>query len=157
MHHLTWYLPTIFGAIVAMSLTATLLDTRHQSAKARVLYMSKMLRQSTISVGAYWILVFILSLVVAAAIWLLLLLLIWMPSDFFQNYVGTSVLTNTLSNLKPVLYRSGTSPGITAIPLMDYFSLYTATILGPVIGLWSIWSQYHPKSAPSLPKSSSQS
>jgi len=147
-----WYLLSLASIVLVLSCWVTYTHTADHAVAERARYLRKLLVQFTISVGAYWILIYILALVIAAAVWLILLLLIWVPSDFFQNYLGSSVFTHALSNLKPFLYRSASSPGFTAIPMLDYFSLYAAATLGPLSGIWSIWSQYHPKAVVSLEK-----
>lgn len=147
-----WYLLSLACIILILSFWITVNNTRQAKGAERARYLQKLFVQFSISVGAYWILVFILSLVIAAALWLILLLLIWVPSDFFQNYLGSSVFTHVLNGLRPILYRSASSPGFTAIPMLDYVSLYTATILGPACGLWSIWTQYHSKPTTPLEK-----
>jgi len=152
MTNIHWYLIFLACVILVASLLMTVLDTQQQPWPDRARYMRKLLGQFGLSMVAYWILVFILSLVIAAAIWLLLLLLIWVPSDFMQNYLGSPLLTHTLHGIKPILFHSATSPGITAIPLLDYVSLYAATVLGPLFGLWSIWKQFHPKQVADLQK-----
>ena len=136
-----WYMVTVTSLLVMVSIWATIANTPHQKPIDRVRYMANLFIQFAISAGAYWILTFILVLVIAAAFWLFLLLLIWVPSDFFQNYFDSNLLSRALNNIKPIIYRSANSPGITAIPLLDYLSLYSAFILGPWFGIWSILSQ----------------
>jgi len=142
MINLHWYLITITSLLVLASLWATIAHTPNQDLTHRFRYLTNLFVQFSISVGAYWALVFILVLVIASAFWLLLLLLIWVPSDFFNHYLDFDVLSRALQNIKPVIYRSSTSPGITAIPLLDYLSLYSAYILAPWFGIWSILSQH---------------
>lgn len=147
-----WYLLSLAVIILFLSCWITFNNTRHVTVAERARYLKKLLVQFTISLGAYWILVFILSLVIAAALWLILLLLIWVPSDFFQNYLDSSVFTHALNGLKPILYRSSSSPGFTHVPMLDYISIYTAATVGPLCGIWSIWSQFQPKPTNNLEK-----
>jgi len=92
---------------------------------------------------AYFALFFVLTLVVAGAIYLILLLLIYVPSDFMRNYFGFDGLTKALGSLMPVIQSNPSSPGITGIPLLDYFSLLSF-LLGPACGAKCIIGQYPP-------------
>lgn len=136
-----WYIATVLLLLVLMSIWATFANTPQAKFAERTQYFAHTFAACVTSVIAYWVLVFILVLVIAAALWLILLLLIWVPSDFLQNYFGSDLLSRALHNIKPIIYRSAHSPGLTAIPLLDYLSLYAAHILGPWFGVWSILSQ----------------
>ena len=133
--------------MLAASIWATAVNTPDLVAKERFHYLSNTFINCAISSIAYWILVYILVLVIAAAIWLALLLLIWVPSDFFQNYFGSDVFARALANIKPAIYKTASSPGFTHIPLLDYLSLSAAYILGPWLGIWSILRQARPVAA----------
>ncbi|MCI0507933.1 MAG: hypothetical protein L0Z73_17745 [Gammaproteobacteria bacterium] len=108
----------------------------------RLRFFTGICAETIVSGVAYWCLVFVLALAIATALWLILMLLIWVPSDFFRNYAGFDLFSTILSNLKPFIYRSPTSPGITAIPLLDYISLYSAFVFGPWFAIWSITIKY---------------
>ena len=138
-----WYLITVFMLISAVSAWVSLSDHSLHSMKERFGCFRSTAVNCSISAIAYWILVFILSLVIAAGIWLFLLLLVWVPSDFFQNYFGFDVFANALQSIKPAIYKSAASPGFTHIPLLDYVSLVAAYLLGPFLGIWSIIKQSH--------------
>ena len=141
MLDIRWYLLVVAVPMLLASIWATVNNTPDQSHRERLNYLRGTFIKCAISSIAYWILVFILTLVIAAGIWLALLLLIWVPSDFFQNYFGADVFSKALANIKPAIYKTAGSPGITAIPLLDYLSLTAAYILGPWLGIWSILSQ----------------
>ncbi len=141
MEGLHWYLLVIASLMLVASVWATAINTPDQPPKQRLHYLMGTFSNCAISSFAYWILVFILALVIAAGIWLALLLLIWVPSDFFQNYFGSDIFARALANIKPAIYKTATSPGITHIPLLDYLSLTAAYILGPLFGIWSILRQ----------------
>ncbi|WP_455375204.1 hypothetical protein [Kaarinaea lacus] len=141
MVELHWYLLVIAVPMLLASVWATAVNTPNRPAKERLHYLGGMFVNCALSSFAYWILVFILSLVIAAGIWLALLLLIWVPSDFFQNYFGSDIFARALANIKPAIYKTAGSPGITNIPLLDYISLSAAYILGPWFGIWSILKQ----------------
>ena len=141
MLDIRWYLLAVAVLMLLASIWATVSNTPDQLPRERLNYFTGTFVNCAISSVAYWILVFILSLVIAAGIWLALLLLIWVPSDFFQNYFGADVFSKALANIKPAIYKTASSPGITAIPLLDYLSLTAAYILGPWLGIWSILNQ----------------
>lgn len=147
-----WYLLTVLLLALIASAWATLNDPSAHTAKERFQCMTSTTVNCIISSIAYWILVFILSLVIAAGIWLFLLLLVWVPSDFFQNYFGSDIFSNALQNIKPAIYKSSASPGMTHIPLMDYISLIAAYLLGPLLGIWSILKQSHVAPTDSSPQ-----
>ena len=147
-----WYLLTILILALIASTWATFNDPSIQTAKERFHAMTGTTINCIISTIAYWILVFILSLVIAAGIWLFLLLLVWVPSDFFQNYFGSDIFSNALQNIKPAIYKSSASPGMTHIPLMDYISLIAAYLLAPLLGIWSILKQAHVAAADNAPQ-----
>ena len=137
----SWYFATVASLLVFVALWATIANTPNVTFADRLRYMANLFVQFTISACAYWILVFILALVIATALWLLLLLLIWVPSDFFQNVLDSQIFSQAQHNIKPIMFRTAGSPGMTSIPLLDYLSLYAAHILGPWLGIWSILSQ----------------
>lgn len=147
-----WYLLTVSVLVLIASVWATFSDSTIHTAKERFHCMSSTAINCVISAIAYWMLVFILSLVIAAGIWLFLLLLVWVPSDFFQNYFGADVFANALQNIKPAIYKSASSPGITHIPLLDYISLSAAYLLAPLLGIWSILKQSHLSSSDGSPQ-----
>lgn len=153
MIDLNWYLATVALLVIMTALWETISQEDSRSIREQFSNFMGLCAEITISAIAYWILVFILSLAIATALWLILLLLIWVPSDFFQNYVGLEVFSKALQNIKPLIYRTTSSPGITAIPLLDYVSLYAAFILGPWFGIWSILSKCHEDKAPTGAKS----
>ena len=148
MIDLNWYLITIALLVTATAMWETISQADIHSIRERISHFTALAVEISISAIAYWVLVFILSLAIALAFWLILMVLIWVPSDFFQNYLGFEVFSNALQNIKPLIYRSTSSPGITAIPLLDYVSLYSAFILGPWFGIWSILSKYHGEKTP---------
>lgn len=141
MLELHWYLLVIAISMILASIWATAVNTPNQPPKDRLRYFAGTVTNCAISSFAYWVLVFILALVIAAGIWLALLLLIWVPSDFFQNYFGSDVFSQALANIKPAIYKTAGSPGMTNIPLLDYISLSAAYFLGPWLGIWSILKQ----------------
>ena len=147
MVEIHWYLLVVAIPMLLVSIWATAVNTQHQVPKDRFQYLIRTFANCAISSIAYWMLVFIKALVIAAGIWLVLLLLIWVPSDFFQNYFGSDVFARALANIKPAIYKSAGSPGITHIPLLDYLSLSAAYILGPWLGIWSILRQTRPTPA----------
>lgn len=144
-----WYLATVAFIIVTAAVWTTLSETEAHSVRDKLSTATKISSEIAISSIAYWCLVFILSLAIATAMWLILLLLIWVPSDFFQNFAGIELFADVLHSIKPLIYRSATAPGITAVPLLDYMSLYCAFLLGPCLGIWSIQIQYHQDKTPS--------
>ena len=152
MIDILWYILAVAILIGFGSLWATAVNPTLQSAKARAVYFRNTAVNCAISTIAYWMLVFILSLVIATGIWLFLLVLVWVPSDFFQNYFGADVFANALHNIKPAIYKSASSPGITHIPLLDYISLSAAYLLAPLLGIWSILKQSHVSSAERTPQ-----
>lgn len=143
-----WYLVAV-AAIIVISASWSVLSAAddHPTATEKLKFFGNVCLESSISAIAYWCLVFILGLAVALALWLILILLIWVPSDFFHNYLGLEAFTKALSTLKPYLYRSPSSPGFTAIPLLDYVSLYSAFIFGPWFGVWSILKKHQKRKA----------
>jgi hypothetical protein len=141
MLELHWYLLVIAIPMLLASIWATAVNTPDQPPKERLHYLAGTFINCAISSFAYWVLVFILALVIAAGIWLAFLLIIWVPSDFFQNYFGSDVFARALANIKPAIYKTAGSPGMTNIPLLDYISLYAAYILGPWFGIRSILRQ----------------
>lgn len=147
-----WYLLVVAIPMLVASVWAMAVNTQDQPPKDRFHYFAGTFINCAISSIAYWILVFILALVIAAGIWLALLLLIWVPSDFFQNYFGSDVFARALANIKPAIYKTAGSPGLTHIPLLDYISLSAAYLLGPWLGIWSILKQSRvpQKSAPGI-------
>jgi len=149
MIDLYWYLATIALLVVASALWETISQTETHSVQDQFRHFAGVCVEISISSIAYWVLVFILSLAIATALWLILLLIIWVPSDFFQNYVGLEFFSKALHTIKPLMYRSSGSPGITAIPLLDYISLYSSIVLGPLFGIWSILSKYQEGKSPS--------
>ncbi|WP_455219947.1 hypothetical protein [Kaarinaea lacus] len=153
MIDLKWYLAIVTLLVVTVALWETISRADSRSIREQANNFMGLCVEFTISAGAYWILVFILSLAIATALWLILLLVIWVPSDFFQNYAGMEVFSKALQNIRPIIYRTASSPGITSIPLMDYVSLYAAFILGPWLGIWSILSKHQENNAPSSAKS----
>ncbi|WP_455209465.1 hypothetical protein [Kaarinaea lacus] len=129
--------------VITVSAWATFSQSEYQGATVeRLKFFIHMCAESVVSGLAYWCLVFVLALAIATALWLVLMLLIWVPSDFFRNYVGLEVFSKALQNIKPFIYRSPASPGMTSIPLLDYLSLYSAFIFGPWFGVMSILSKY---------------
>lgn len=149
MVDIEWYLLAVAVPMLMASIWATAANTQLQSTKERLHHMGGTFVNCAISSFAYWVLVFIMTLVIAAAIWLVLLLLIWVPSDFFQQYFGSDVFTRALSNIKPAIYKTASSPGFTHIPLLDYLSLSAAYLLAPWLGIWSILRQTRPTSTSS--------
>ena len=141
MVEIQWYLLVVAVPMLAASVWATAANTQLQSTKERFHYLGGTFVNCAISSFMYWVLVFIMTLVIAAAIWLVLLLLIWVPSDFFQHYFDSDVFTRALSNIKPAIYKTASSPGFTHIPLLDYLSLAAAYFLAPWLGIWSILRQ----------------
>lgn len=141
MVELHWYLLVIAVLMLLASIWATAVNTPNLAPKPRLQYCMRTFSNCAISGLAYWALIFILALVIAAGIWLALLLLIWVPSDFFQNYFGSDVFARALANIKPAIFKTAGSPGITHIPLLDYLSLTAAYILGPWFGILSILRQ----------------
>jgi len=152
MIDLNWYFATIALLVIATALWETISQADSHSIREQFSHFVGICVEISISAAAYWILIFILALAIATALWLILMLLIWVPSDFFQNYVGLEVFSKALQNIKPLIYRSAGSPGVTAIPLLDYVSLYSAFVLGPWFGIWSILSKYHEDKTPSSAK-----
>lgn len=149
MIELNWYLSIVALLVVTVALWETISLADSRSIRQQTSNFLGLCVEITISASAYWILIFILSLAIATALWLILLLVIWVPSDFFQNYAGLEVFSKALNNIRPLIYRTASSPGITAIPLLDYVSLYAAFILGPWLGIWSILSKHQENKAPS--------
>ena len=147
-----WYLLTVATLIIMASGWATLTNHSLHTSKERLHFLGGTVLNCIISATAYWMLVFVLALVIAAGIWLFLLLLVWVPSDFFQNYFGADVFAKALKNIKPAIYTTYSSPGITHIPLLDYVSLTAAYILGPWLGVRSILNQGHTPPAHSNPQ-----
>lgn len=141
MIDIQWYLLTVGILVLFAACWATVANSGLQTGKERLQYLAGTTINCAISISAYWALVFVLSLVLAAGIWLVLLLLIWVPSDFFQNYLGSNVFTDALQNIRPAIFKSASSPGMTHIPLLDYVSLSAAYVLGPWLGIWSILRQ----------------
>lgn len=141
LNALHWYLVTVAILITVASAWATLLQDG-ENFRGRLRYFGGLFVESAISAAAYWALIFVLALVAATALWLIILLVIWVPSDFFQHYFGADVFSRALQNIKPLIYRAPGSPGLTAIPLLDYLSLYAAFIFGPWFGIWSILAKY---------------
>jgi hypothetical protein len=150
-----WYLLAVAAIIIACSAWGTVYNADSPAARQKMKFFASMCLESVVSVVAYWCLVFILALAIATALWLILMLLIWVPSDFFRNYVGLEAFSKALHNIRPYIYRSATSPGFTSIPLLDYVSLYSAFVFGPWFGVWSILSKYQKSKnlAPSTPDS----
>lgn len=136
-----WYLIAVAIPMLLAALWATVNNTPDQTPRERLSFFTSTFVNCAISSFAYWVLVFILALVIAAGLWLALLLLIWVPSDFFQNYFGADVFAKALANIKPAIYKTASSPGITKIPMLDYLSLMAAYILGPLFGIKSILQQ----------------
>jgi len=148
MLDIRWYLLIVATPMLLVSIWTSLQTTAHQPAKKRLACVWGTFANCAISSIAYWLLAFILALVIAAGIWLMLLLLIWVPSEFFQNYFGTDVFARALDNIKPAIFKSAASPGFTHIPLLDYLSLSVAYVLGPLLGIWSILNQSRDKTDP---------
>jgi len=155
MIDLNWYLVTIASLVFATALWETISQSQadSQSIRQQASNFAGICVEISISAIAYWILIFILSLAIATALWLIVMLIVWVPSDFFKHYVGLEVFSQVLQNIKPLIYRSSSSPGITGIPLLDYFSLYSAFVLGPWFGIWSILSKHHEDNTPASAKS----
>jgi len=149
-----WYLLVVAIPMLLVALWSTLQNTSSEPPKKRLHYFWGTFVNCAISSTAYWVLVFVLTLVIAAAIWLMLLLIIWVPSEFFQNYFGSDVFSRALENIKPAIYKSPGSPGFTHIPLLDYLSLSAAYVLGPIWGVWSILNQNRegPRSSDAQPQ-----
>ncbi|MGD8558400.1 MAG: hypothetical protein PVF34_02115 [Gammaproteobacteria bacterium] len=139
---LQWYLVTVASVIAVIAAWASF-AYEAQGYKDRIQHFGQVFFESVVSTAAYWALIFVLALVAAGALWLIILLLIWVPSDFFHYYFDADVFARALQNIRPLIYRSAGSPGITAIPLLDYLSLYAAYIFGPLCGIWSILGKYH--------------
>lgn len=147
-----WYLLTVGILILIASAWTTLSNSSLHTSKEKLHFLGGMMLNCVVSATAYWMLVFVLALVISGAIWLFLLLLVLVPSDFFQNYFGADVFAKALQNIKPAIYTTYSSPGITHIPLLDYVSLYSAYILGPWLGIRSILNQEHTPPAESSPQ-----
>jgi len=143
MDFLYWYLVAVIAMIAVSSLWVAATHADLSATDERVKLFSSMFLESAVSVIAYWCLVFVLALAIGTALWLILMLLIWVPSDFFLNYVGLETFSKALQGIKPYVYRSASSPGFTSIPLLDYLSLYSAFIFSPWFGVWSILSKHH--------------
>ncbi|HEY5604336.1 MAG TPA: hypothetical protein VIM41_14640 [Gammaproteobacteria bacterium] len=141
MNFLPWYLTAVLSLVVAVSAWRTVTPTQQQPFASRWRFFAHAVTESLTSALAYWCLVFVLALAIATALWLIALLLIWVPSDFFRNYVGLDVFSPVLQHIKPFIYRSASSPGITSVPLLDYLSLYSAFVFGPWFGIWSIMNK----------------
>lgn len=144
---LQWYLLTVAALIAVLSCWIVVAPGTNApdegfDIKARLRRFISLFIECSISAGAYWALIFVLALVMATALWLIILLIVWVPSDFIHHYLGSDLFSRTLHKLKPLIYRSGASPGMTAIPMLDYLSLYGAFILGPWFGIWSMLSKY---------------
>lgn len=142
MDFIYWYLTAVVAIIVVSSTWGTFTYAEHPAAAERFKFFGGMCLESVVSAVAYWCLVFILALAIATALWLIVMLLIWVPSDFFSHYVGLEAFSNALHKIKPFIYRSASSPGFTSIPLLDYLSLYSAFIFGPWFGVWSILNKH---------------
>jgi hypothetical protein len=142
MDFLYWYFGIILLLIIGISGWAAMTQPGFPLIAQRLRFFTSMCTETMVSGVAYWCLVFVLALAIATALWLILMLLIWVPSDFFRNYAGLDLFSAVLNNIKPFLYRSPSSPGITAIPLLDYVSLYSAFVFGPWFAVWSITSKY---------------
>jgi len=142
MEFLHWYLVAVVVIITVSSLWVAATNSDVAAADERIKLFGSMFLESTVSVIAYWCLVFVLALAIGTALWLVLMLLVWVPSDFFQNYVGLETFSKALQNIRPYVYRSASSPGFTSIPLLDYLSLYSAFIFSPWFGVWSILNKH---------------
>lgn len=152
MLEIHWYLLTVASLILLASGWATLSNHTLHTSREKLHFLGATAMNCVISAIAYWMLVFVLALVIAAGVWLFLLLLVWVPSDFFQNYFGADVFSRALQNIKPAIYTTYSSPGITHIPLLDYVSLTAAYILGPWLGIRSILKHEHSPTAGSTPQ-----
>ncbi|MGD8568110.1 MAG: hypothetical protein PVJ39_08475 [Gammaproteobacteria bacterium] len=144
LNALQWYLVTVAVLISAVSAWGAIIYDEG-SFRDRLRHFGHLFVESAISAAAYWVLIFVLALVAATALWLIILLLVWVPSDFFQHYFGADVFSRALQNIKPLIYRAPGSPGLTAIPLLDYLSLYSAYIFGPWCGIWASLAKYQGK------------
>ncbi len=142
MDFLYWYLIAVITIIAICSAWSTAAHSEISATNEKLKLFGSMFLESAVSVIAYWCLVFVLALAIGTALWLILMLLIWVPSDFFLNYVGLETFSNALHSIKPYVYRSPSSPGFTSIPLLDYLSLYSAFVFSPWFGVWSILSKH---------------
>ena len=142
MDFLYWYLITVMVIIAISSVWGAAAHTEISKADEKLKFFGSIFLESAVSVIAYWCLVFVLALAIGTALWLILMLLIWVPSDFFLNYVGLETFSKALQAIKPYVYRSPSSPGFTSIPLLDYLSLYSAFVFSPWFGVWSILSKH---------------
>ena len=138
MLRLDLYFLVVTMLLVIVAATTTLIEFNRRPAKQQFSHFVNLCIQITLSATAYWFLIFVLGIVVSAAIWFLLLLLIWVPSEWVANFLESQLFSEALKVLDPAIKRSATSPGITGIPLMDYVSLYIAFISAPIAGMWSI-------------------
>jgi len=141
MPSLTLYFVTIGCLILAIASWITLNETHHENAKHRLRLFGDVTTEMVMSSIAYFALFFVLTLVIAGAIYILLLLLIYVPSDFVRNYIGSDIFTRALEYIMPIIRRGAQSPGVTGIPLLDYFSLLSF-VLGPACGARCVIGKY---------------
>lgn len=138
-HYWDWYLSGFILFIVLAALWLSI-STQPQTAQSRMSQFSGLCSNLLVSSLAYCILIFVLSLILATGIWLLLLLLVKVPSDWLANYFGIEQLRSLDSTIAPFTRVSANSPGFTGVPLLDYIS--SALILfGPVFAVISIRAQ----------------
>ena len=138
MIRLDIYLLVIALLLFLVAASTTFLETQGKPAKDQFSHFGNLYMNLAMSSAAYWALLFVLGLIVSGALWFILLLLIWVPSEWVKNFFDSNMLGEVMQSIGPIVNRSDNTPGITGIPLMDYVSIYCAFLFAPLTGVWSI-------------------
>jgi len=123
--HLAIYISIILAVFIALSLGINLATANSGTTKQRLRAAVSMFGQLTVCSLSYSVFFFVFMLAVGIAVWLLLLGLIYLPADVFNNAFGGGWVENLLNSIKPYVNRSGRSPGLFRQPILDTVTLST--------------------------------
>ncbi|MDH5325689.1 MAG: hypothetical protein OEZ68_05310 [Gammaproteobacteria bacterium] len=107
---------------------------------------SVLIEMTVCSVG-YGVFLFVVTLAIGVAIWLLLLGFVYIPADLYHNTIGGQAMEQLVNKISPYIHRSHDTPGITGQPILDYCTL-SVLILAPLAGIWATFNNHKPKKKP---------
>lgn len=142
MNYLTLYLLVTTAVIIVMS---TWVALRYKNAGIENPFRSLwsvFIEMTVCSIG-YSFFLFIVTLAIGIAIWLILLGFVYIPADVFHNTYGGRFMENLVKEISPYIYRTNNTPGITGQPILDYCTL-SVLVLAPLAGIWATFSKHKP-------------